>query len=262
MDFSDDKFETVRGRPLPKEMLSFYNISYPNRLFVNVSDNNKTWQDDLVIAERLFGTMVLAPFHLPEDDLNTTWNLTLDVLKQRMKYPGVKEDPHLLQLAKTWVLPAKLVKGTSLDNALSLRDTEFQSLFADQYKQLNIEEEKVHFLKVELANGLERPFLYKFLDAGFRPSLILVKWSEDLDNHVATAHCAGHLMNCGYSLARLEGEYALYVFLDQTLYDICSMKTVGLKNPIMESLLQSVSLLQGPPPTARDAVVAESEGSA
>jgi hypothetical protein len=48
-------------------------------------------------------------------------------------------------------------------------------------------------------------------------------------------------MNCGYSLIALNNSYALYFFNDQVLYDICSMKNVNLKNPIMESLLQSVS---------------------
>jgi hypothetical protein len=92
--------------------------------------------------------------------------------------------------------------------------------------------------------------LYKFLDNGFRPSIILVKWSHDLDDHIPTAHCAGHLMNSGYALASLENGYSLYVFTDQVLYDITSMKTLGLKNPIMESILQSVSEnMQLEPPT-------------
>jgi hypothetical protein len=183
---------------------------------------------------------------MTKDELDAAWTLTLDVLKQRMKYPGVKEDPKLLQLAKTWVLPTKLHKLEQNDGVLSTSDKDFSQTFKDLFTQLKIEEEKVHVLKIELSNGLERQFVYKFLDSGFRPSIVLVKWSEDLDEHIATAHCGGHLLNSGYSLMATEGSYGLYMYTDQPLYDICSVKTIGMKNPFMESLLQSLTVLSVP----------------
>lgn len=237
-----ENIEVVRGRPIPKDFLTMFNISYSNRLFVTVVDKNDTWQDDLVIGERIFGNIAVMPVGMSQTDLDSAWDQTLDVLKQRMKYPGVKDDPKLLQLAKTWVLPTKLHKISQNDTVLSMSVNDFSLTFRNLFTQLKIEEEKVHVLKIELANGLERQFVYKFLDAGFRPSIILVKWTEDLDEHVATAHCGGHLANSGYSLVGMEGSYALYLFTDQVLYDICSVKQVGLKNPFMDSLLQSLSV--------------------
>jgi hypothetical protein len=246
------KFEVVRGRPVPKEFLTMFNISYANRLFVTVTDKNDVWQDDLAIAERIFGSMVLMPVAMDKEALEKEWALTGDVLKQRMKYPGVKEDPKLLQLAKTWVLPTKLSKMEQNDTVLTLSADDFADPFKSLFEQLKVEEQKIHVLKIELQKGLERQFVYKFLDAGFRPSVLLVKWTEDLDDNVSTAHCAGHLMNSGYALVNLEGQYALYMFRDQVLYDICSMKTVDLKNPMIESLLESVSVLSAPPPLSEE----------
>lgn len=248
------QFEVVRGRPLPKEFLTMFNISYPNRLFVTVTDTNAVWQDDLVIAERIFGSLVLMPVNMAQDELEKEWTLTSDVLKQRMKYPGVKEDPKLLQLAKTWVLPTKLNKLEQNDTVLATTTDDFTSTFKKMFDDLKIEEQKIHVLKVELQNGLERQFVYKFLDAGFRPSIVLVKWTQDLDDNIPTANCAGHLMNSGYSLLKLQDQYALYMYTDQVLYDVCSMKTEGLKNPIMESILQSVAVLSAPPPTEANSV--------
>ena len=38
-----------------------------------------------------------------------------------------------------------------------------------------------------------------------------------------------------------ENGYGLYMFNDQVLYDICSLKEPSLKNPIMESLFSTVN---------------------
>ena len=96
-------------------------------------------------------------------------------------------------------------------------------------------------LKIELPNGKERKLLYTFMDNGFRPNLVLVKWSNDLDDHIPTAQCAGHVINCGYSLVALENGYALYMTIGESLYDLCSMKELGHRNVILETILNSVS---------------------
>jgi DNA-binding phage protein len=95
----------------------------------------------------------------------------------------------------------------------------------------------IQCLKIDVQGGLERQFVYRFLDDGFRPSLVLVRWSNDVDDHYSTAICVGHLLNCGYGHVRMENNYSLYFFEDRPLYDICSMKTLGSQNPIMRALL-------------------------
>ncbi len=235
-----DQFHVVRDRPLPKEPLNFYQFKQGNRLFLTVCETPQVWQDDLVIGERLFADTVVIPVGelSPHEEALT---LVKDVLKQRMKYPGAKEDPKLEQLAKTWILPTKLHLGPNASTFLGSSEHSVQEALDSIVQSVNLDESKVHFLKIEVSNGLERQLLYKILDNGFRPGLLMVKWSYDMDDHTATAHCAGHLLNSGFSLVALENGYALYMFTDQPLYDITTMKQIGLSNPMMDSILVTVS---------------------
>jgi hypothetical protein len=155
----------------------------------------------------------------------------------------VKENPTLEQLAKTWIHPKKVHLGPEASAFLVPNGNAVQDVLTSVFTMVNLkEEQRIHVLKVEVADGQERQLLYKLLDGGLRPSLLLVKWSHDLDDHIPTAHCAGHVRNVGYSFMMMEGDYALYMFTDQSVYDICSMKEVGLTNPFMDSILESVRL--------------------
>jgi hypothetical protein len=246
MDHISSAIHTVRNRPLPKEPLAFFQYKQGTRLFVTITDTPSVWQDDLVIGEKLFADMFVCPLGSSTACADHVYVMeqTRDILKQRMRYPGVKENPEFEKIAKTWILPNKLNLGPSANDMLALPENSAIDTFKSIFTQVNSEDSVVHILKIEVADGVERQLLYKILDNGLRPSLILVKWSNDLDDHVPTASCAGHVMNCGYSLIGLNDGYALYFFNDQGLYDICSMKTINLKNPIMETLLQSVSVFQ------------------
>ena len=155
-----------------------------------------------------------------------------DILKQRMKYPGAQEDDAIKAIAKTWVLPTKLHCAPS--TLAGLIET-IQPI----YEKLNLDV-NINYLKVELSQGGERQFLYKLLDDNIRPGLILVKWSNDVDNHIPTANCAGHLQNCGYSLCAYNDNYYLYYYSQQILYDLCSWKTISYQNPIMTSILEQI----------------------
>lgn len=238
MDF---EVQVINGRPIPKEPLSFFQYNQGSRYFVTVAETPAVWRDDLVLGERFFSEMIICPFSDLSNEHANELNMVKDVLKQRMKYPGVKEDPALEAIAKTWILPTKVTLGPNAESFLTSSESSVKDSFESVFKTLNNESSMIHILKLELSDGKERSVLYKFLDNGFRPSLILVKWSHDLDDHIATAHCGGHLLNSGYSLVAIEGEYTLYVFSEQVLYDITSMKTISHKNPMMESLLSSVS---------------------
>jgi hypothetical protein len=234
-----DFVTTVRDRPIPKDPLNFFNFQSSSRVFVNITDSTSVWQTDLVLAERLFADMIVCPFNIEKETHEESIRITKDILKQRMKYPSVKETPDYEMIAKTWVLPGKVHSGPDAPSLLEHGDMTLHEKLEPFFKGLNITNPVIHLLKIEVSNGIERQFIFKVLDSGFRPSIILVKWSNDLDEHYATAHCAGHLVNSGYSLVGLENGYGLYIFSEQTLYDICSMKTIGIQNPIMVSLIQS-----------------------
>ena len=236
-----DFIVNVRNRPILKDPLNFFNFQSNTRIFLNITDSASVWQTDLVLAERLFADMIICPFQIDDTEHTNTVQLTKDILKQRMKYPGVKENPDYEMIAKTWILPGKVHSGPTATSLLVPGEKAIYNSLESVFSSLLIKEPVIHLLKIEVSDGIERQFLYKFLDSGFRPSILLVKWSHDLDDHYATAHCGGHLINSGYSLLALENGYALYIFSEQTLYDVCSMKTIGVQNPIMTSIVQSCS---------------------
>jgi hypothetical protein len=246
MEFTSlkDTIQLIRNRPLPKEILAFFQYKQGNRIFLTLTDKTSVWRDDLSVGERMFADVVVCPVEATPE-FQTEIEVTRDVLKQRMKYPGVKENPSLEQIAKTWILPAKLHQGpTTSTFGFSSTEASVRSVLIPLLESLTPGEQQIHLFKVELADGQERPVLYKLLDEGFRPSLVLVKWSHDVDEHIPSAHCAGHLLNSGYACLAYENEYGLYMFNEQVLYDICSLKEPSLKNPIMESLFSTVNDFQ------------------
>lgn len=239
-----DTIQLIHNRPLPKELLSFFQYKQGNRIFLTLTDKTSVWREDLSVGERLFADVIVCPVEVTPE-FQTDFDLTKDVLKQRMKYPGVKENPALEQVAKTWILPAKLHMGPTVSTfGFSSTDTSVHSALMPLLETLTPGEQQIHLFKVELTSGQERPVLYKILDEGFRPSLVLVKWSHDVDEHLPSAHCAGHLLNSGYACLAYENSYGLYMFNDQVLYDICSLKEPSVKNPIMESLFSTVNDFQ------------------
>jgi hypothetical protein len=102
---------------------------------------------------------------------------------------------------------------------------------------------RIDFLKIDTvasAPGLEKDILYALLNAGFRPAIILVKWSAmpDVDLSVTTA--AGHLQNTGYALlSKLDNKF-LYYFTDQDMYQTCSWEDTESMNPMMKEFMDSI----------------------
>ena len=236
-----ENIQIVRERPLPKELLAFFEYKQGNRIFLTLAESIEVWSDDLAIGERLFADTIVCPLE-KTTDFQTQFDTVKDVLKQRMKYPGVKENPALEQVAKTWILPAKLHAGPTVSEFLfSSTEESLHSALGPVFETITPGALQIHFLKIELSGGKERSVVYKFLDEGFRPSLLLVKWSHDVDEHIPTAYCVGHLLNSGYANIANENGYSLYMFNDQVLYDICSLKEPSFQNPIMKTLLQTAA---------------------
>lgn len=236
-----ENIQIVRNRPLPKELLAFFEYKQGNRVFLSLAEDSTVWYDDLVIGERLFADTVICPLEKSET-VQAQIDTVKDVLKQRMKYLGVKENSALEQVAKTWILPAKLHLGPAVSEFLfSSTEETLHSALEPVLDTITPGALQVHFLKIELSGGKERSIVYKFLDEGFRPSLLLVKWSHDVDEHLPTAHCVGHLLCSGYASLACENGYSLYMFNEQVLYDICSMKEPSMQNPIMKTLLETAS---------------------
>jgi hypothetical protein len=240
MDLKDiqSEFTTIKNRPIPKDPLNFFKFANKARIFLTITDEVGIWKNDLQICERLFGDMIICPFNSNPEVHKKELENVQEILKQRTKYPGIKENPELFEIAKTWILPTKLTLGPDAKTFLYPGENNAISMLSPIFNKLS-SEPVIHFLKIEVSEGSERQLLYSILDSGFRPSLILVKWKYDLDEHIATAHSAGYLIASGYTLVSLENGYALYHFRDTPLFDICSMKTISITNPILDTIIDS-----------------------
>jgi len=225
----------LRDLPFLENPLSFIDSSKKTRIFVNICDNPQRWKRDLVLGEKLFADVFVCPVnHSITEDLADV----KDILTKRTGYPDIKENPEKLEISKTWILAKKVHEGPNALEFLNPKENSMKTPLLQSIEANTKDSDgTIQCLKIDVQEGLERQFVYRFLDDGFRPSLVLVRWSNDIDDHYPTAICVGHLLNCGYGHVRMGNNYSLYYFEDQPLYDICSMKTTGSQNPIMRALL-------------------------
>ena len=101
---------------------------------------------------------------------------------------------------------------------------------------------RIDILKVDTAAsapGLEKALLGAILSAGFRPGIIVVRWSKMPDLDLSTTLAAGHLQSCGYSLVKKVDNKFLYFFTDDDLYQICSWEGLVVTNPIVTEVVNA-----------------------
>jgi len=92
--------------------------------------------------------------------------------------------------------------------------------------------EKIDICRID-AGANSRMILYTLMDAGYRPSLIAVRFPESPDADSRTQIAAAHLQCCGYSLVGVHDDKYLYYFTDNSVYDYCSWTQIALENPLV-----------------------------
>lgn len=92
--------------------------------------------------------------------------------------------------------------------------------------------EKIDICRID-AGANSRMILYTLMDAGYRPSLIAVRFPESPDADSKTQIAAAHLQCCGYSLVGIHEDKYLYYFTDDSVYDYCSWTQIALENPLV-----------------------------
>ena len=105
---------------------------------------------------------------------------------------------------------------------------------------MNVSETRIDILKIDVGNGDERAILMAALDAGFRPSCIMVNWSHMPDTDVPSSLTAGHLQNTGYQLIGMHETKFLYYFIDKDWYMTCSWEETSCPNPMVREIIKMV----------------------
>jgi hypothetical protein len=109
---------------------------------------------------------------------------------------------------------------------------------ASKQSGLNEEETRIDLLKIDLA-GSEADILHYILQEGFRPSMILVRWSARPDFSLQVTNAAANLQMIGYKLMQTIDNKYLYYFTDKNFFEICSWEDTNVDNPLIHTLMNT-----------------------
>ena len=217
-------------------------------VFVSIG-NSKSVVPDLDIAEGLGCPINHVPLNEAEA---AAWTEVSTILKERKREPTASD---FSAGAETkWILPKNVRPQTALpwwsNGTLDLSGggqmkTQSVAQLAESIcTTMKVKDNivRIDVLKVDTvaaAPGLERAIIGAVLNAGFRPAIVLVHWSESPDVGLATTVAAGNLQNCGYRLMSVVNKKFLYYFTDDDLYQLCSWELTTCQNPLMQELVSA-----------------------
>ena len=210
--------------------------------------SSKSALADLEIGEGLGCPINVIPLNAAE---KAGWAEVQNILKERKREEGGL--PFSAGAEGKWILP----KNVRLLGALPWWEKGSVDLSGEVVATVRVDDlmrqvavdmklkdvlPRLDILKMDTSNsapGLEKAILGAILNAGYRPSMILVKWNQMPDVDLSTTLAAGHLQNSGYSLMGKEGNKFLYYFSDSDLYQICSWEGIVMNNPIMTEIIKA-----------------------
>jgi hypothetical protein len=182
------------------------------------------------------------------------WSDVSTVLKDRKRDSAASSFTE--QVDTKWILPKNLRMIDSLpwweNGTIDISGTgpvatqKVDALVASICGTMKLKDgaKRIDVLKIDTthsAPGLEIPILNSIISAGYRPSVLLLKWSAMPDTDLTTTNAAGHLQCCGYTLLSVKDNKFLYFFNDDYIYEICSWEQRTNINPIANELLKAAS---------------------
>jgi hypothetical protein len=203
---------------------------------------------DLEISESLGCPLHVCALNAAEKE---SWLEVSTILKERKREPSASSFTELVDTK--WILPKNLRVMDSLPwyatgtmdlsgSMISTQNLDVAVTSICSTMKLKDTAKRIDVLKIDTtvsAPGLEVPLIYTILSAGYRPSVLIVKWSAMPDTDLTTTLVAGHLQCCGYTLLSAIDDKFLYYFSDDNLYEICSWEKRTTMNPIAQEILKA-----------------------
>ena len=209
--------------PFLRDVWAFFGSKGVKTQFFSVNPD-LTYKVDIEVCESLG-----CPIRILTDkeSVEQKWEILRETVKSRKIAEEHKEKAWLQGMEKKWILPKNiLVNRTSFDwNTL-------------QKEALAAPENRVDILKIEARENEEHMILYSMLHSGYRPGLVLVRYTEDPDSNVPSMLVAGHLQMSGYKLCEISSNWFLYLYNDICLYDSCSWRNTKDQNPVVRYLAE------------------------
>jgi hypothetical protein len=228
----DDKW------PILENLWDFYSKKGVKTVFVSVGSTGNAVAD-LDIAETLG-----CPAHIWSTN-TANWDEVRQVLKDRKR--GAEATAFTEGVDTKWVLPKNVRSYTGIPGFYTANTETFSTVSIDDCVKQCVAtmtldgEQRIDILKIALTEGMERAVLSAVLDTGYRPGLLMVKWSDMPDSNLFTTLTAGHLQNCGYTLLEKNGDRFTYMFVDRCMYEICSWETNKVVNPLVHEIISATS---------------------
>ena len=207
--------------------------------------NSKSVAADLDIAESLGCPIHAVPLNQAQAE---EWAEVAKILKERARTGGSAFSEGA---EAKWILPKNIRVQTSLPwwydgqidiSGTTIKTKEIMAMMADIATSLKLKDgARLDILKVDCSSlpGLEKPLLATILNAGLRPGIVIVNWSEKPDVELSTTLAAGHLQNSGYRLMSKIDNKFVYYFTDQDMYQICSWEDSTCTNPMLNAVAAS-----------------------
>ena len=220
--------ETSDGQvPFLKDLWSFYSSKGVKTAFFSVNPEN-SFELDLLISEGLGCPIRILT---NKDSIEQKWTIIQRTLKARSIQEEDKQYDWLKGVEKKWILPKNIhVK----------RETLGWNTWKDVVP--TVAENRVDICKIEGSQEDERVLLYSLLESGYRPGVVLVRYTEDPDANVPSMLVAGHLQMTGYRLMDCIKNWFFYMYDDTCFYDTCSwrtsMKGTKTPNPLVKYLFE------------------------
>ena len=212
--------------------------------------NSSSVVPDLDIAESMGCPVHVVP--LTPGDVSQ-WSEVSEILKARKREDSAH--PFSESIETKWVLPKNIRIQSGIpwwgNGTIDMSGTTISTQkIADLVDSISLgmklkdSMKRIDILKIDTvasAPGLEIPLLNCIISAGYRPSILLVKWSNMPDMDLSTTIAAGHLQCCGYTLMATIDNKFLYYYNDDNLYEICSWEQRTLMNPIAHEIIRATS---------------------
>lgn len=219
--------------PMLKALWDFYSAKGTKTVFVSIGATTSSCQVDLQIAEALG-----CPIHLfePDTTMQKRWEEIKTLLRSRKATE--ETDPYCLPATKRWLLPKNVqIYPCYLFGLSGTMDLSGGQVKLESVRNFVKGDGNIDILKIDVAEK-EAQILSSILEQGFRPSLVLIRWSHSPDEDYRTMISAGSLQMLGYELLEHEGNKCLYHFTGETLFDTCSWLKTDCKNPLILELLK------------------------
>lgn len=200
-----------------KNLPGFFSKKIDGCNFVSIGTNPQSISVDAEIIESIGGYLHFIPTSSNEKQLMNDFKSILD---------GNTNISHDLELISNRMIDTEYIKIHEIDNSFySIRDIEH-----------------IDICKID-SDKYGKSAVFNIFDAGFRPSILMIRFKLSPDEDTSTQITAGHIQNMGYILLGKYHTTYLYYFVDDCLYDYCKWSEPKHKNPLMIELTLQIKEL-------------------